>query len=857
MNRKFWRYLGPLTGLLLFVAAVWVLHRELRNYTYHDLVKQLQAVGWHKLTLAGLFTVLSYGVLTWYDSLAFRYLKNPMPYRKIAFGSFLGYVFSHNIGLSVIGAGAARLRVYSAWGISPLDIGKIVVFCSLTFWLGFGLMGSIVFLVRPLEVPVPLQPYLPFTHAWPLGLVLAGLTATYLLVVLTRTKPFSIRGWQMAVPARRMTLVQLGLSMLDWLLFGNVLYILLPEGHNLPFGQFMCVFLLAEAAALASHVPGGIGVLDAVVLVLLPPTISKEAVLASLLAYRGIYYFIPLIVGTAMLAAHEVLQRKEYIKREGVAGQWGPLAIPNLLTIAVFIAGALMVVSAAIPDSRESLRWLRGQFGYLDQVAHFLSSLVGMGLMVMARGLQRRLSRAYYVVLALLALEILFSLAKGLGYFEAGLLGVVLIALLPARAMFYRKASLGSQWMPPAWIVSILIVLVASIGVGMFTFRLKPDNWNEWIARIFQLDFHGRQSSRFLRTMAGTVALAFFIALARLMRPARHAHKLPQKEDLSKAERVIDRCGQSEACMALHADKELLFSASGDTFLQFAKRQQSWVSMGEPVGRSDEKRELSWQFRELSESHGGLTVFYGVDQDNQSLYLELGLSLFKVGQEAILPLDRFALEDPARRELRGIQEDFRGRGFALDIVQPHASPELMAQLRQLCRQWQDPSLESSEESGGEVAHFDESYLGRFPLALIYQNGAIAAFANLWLTRNKEEAAIDMIYCPRRHPQGLIDYLFVEVAQWAAEQRYQRFNLGMAPMSQQEKDHLEPLWAQLSDSVFRHGEHFYDFQSLRRHKEKFAPQWKDKYVACPSGQALSPVLNDVAAIISATLRSTRS
>ena len=151
MGKKFFHNFGPLFGIFLFAVAIWVLHHELREYHYHDVVRHLVEIPAHRLLPALAFTILNYLIMTGYDTLALRYIRHPIAYGKIALTSFIGYAFSNNIGLSMIAGASVCYRLYSAWGLSALEITKVIIFCSLTIWLGFFTIGSIVFLFEPME----------------------------------------------------------------------------------------------------------------------------------------------------------------------------------------------------------------------------------------------------------------------------------------------------------------------------------------------------------------------------------------------------------------------------------------------------------------------------------------------------------------------------------------------------------------------------------------------------------------------------------------------------------------------------------------------------------------------------------
>ena len=179
MKRRVLHRLGPLLGLLLFAVALWVLHHELREYHYHDIVRHLAEIPAPRLLLAFALTNLSYLILTGYDTLALRYIQHPLAYAKIALASFIGYAFSNNIGLSMIAGASVRYRLYSAWDLSALEITKVIAFYTLTLWIGFFSLGGVVFLFEPMLVPEAL--HLPFSSIRPLGVIFLMLVGGYLL----------------------------------------------------------------------------------------------------------------------------------------------------------------------------------------------------------------------------------------------------------------------------------------------------------------------------------------------------------------------------------------------------------------------------------------------------------------------------------------------------------------------------------------------------------------------------------------------------------------------------------------------------------------------------------------------------
>jgi phosphatidylglycerol lysyltransferase len=839
--------LSPFLGLLLFVSALWILRHELHGHDYHAIVQQVEALPFPRLALALLFTVLSYLTLTSYDALALRYISHPLGYGKTALASFIGYAISNNIGFSWLSSVPVRYRLYSAWGLSALEVAKVSVFSSLTLWLGVLALGGIVFLTKPLEIPAPLL--LPFISSRLLGTLCVILVAVYLSLSLLKKTPFRVGEWEFSFPSFGLSLAQILCASLDWILAGSVLYVLLPSVPALSYAKFLAIFLLAQLAGVVSQVPGGLGVFETVMLLLLSPVLSSPVLLGSLLAYRGIYYLLPLGVAAMLLGTHELLQRKAGVSRAArLLSQWGPQLVPSVLSLTTFISGALLLFSGATPAVQSRLAWLKEILPLpILEISHFLGSLAGIGLVLLARGLQQRLDAAYHFTVALLSAGIVFSLLKGFDYEEATILAVMLTALLPCRQHFYRKTSLINERFTPHWIVAIVFALLGSVWLGIFSYKHVEYAHDLWWQFAFSED-----APRFLRATVGVLSTTLIFALARLLRPSPAKLSPPTQNDQDKVRAIIATSRTTAANLALLGDKALLFSESDRAFIMYGIEGRSWVALGDPIGPDDEIADLLWQFRELCDRHDGWPVFYEVGLKNLPLYLDLGLTLLKLGEEARVRLDSFSLKGETRRGLRYTVNKMEKEGCTFAVIPAKEVPSLLPELRAVSDAWLEEK--HTREKGFSLGFFDATYLQQFPAAVVLnRTGQIVAFANIWLGAEHEELSLDLMRHLPEAPPSVMEYLFIKIMLWGQQEGYHWFNLGMAPLSGLENRALAPLWNRLGALLFQHGEHFYNFQGLRHYKEKFDPEWSPKYLASPGGLALPRILTNLASLIAGGLK----
>jgi phosphatidylglycerol lysyltransferase len=500
-----------------------------------------------------------------------------------------------------------------------------------------------------------------------------------------------------------------------------------------------------------------------------------------------------------------------------------------------------------MPALHTRLAWLK-DFVPLPviEASHFLGSVAGIGLLLLARGLQQRLDVAYHGALLLLSGGVVFSLLKGGDYEEAFLLLVMLGALLPCRSYFYRKASLISERFSPRWIAAIATVLCGSVWLGLFAHKhVEYANELWWEFAVFS------DAPRFLRATVGAFGGALLFAAARLLRPASLEPAPPGPEEFNKARAVIAHSEDAGAHLALLGDKSLLFSDNGDAFLMYGVEGRSWVALGDPVGNIREQEELVWRFRELCDQHGGWPVFYEVGPKTLPLYIDLGLTLLKLGEEARVDLTAFSLKGEAGKRYRHALNRVEKTKCTFVLIPADEVFALLPELRIVSDAWL--AEKQTREKRFSLGFFSESYLKQNPVAVVRQEGKIVAFANLLLGADKKELSPDLMRYLPDAPANLMEYLFIQLMLWGQREGYRWFNLGMAPFSGFDDRALAPLWNRLSALVFRHGEHFYNFQGLRQYKEKFTPEWTPKYLACPGGFALPRILANVASLIAGGMK----
>jgi uncharacterized membrane protein YbhN (UPF0104 family) len=300
-----WNLIGVLLSIAIIAIAAVVLYRNLRDIDIGEVVQALRETDPHDVMLAALCVFGGYFTLTFYDLFALRTIgRSDVPYRVAALAGFTSYAIGHNVGASVFTGGAVRYRIYSAWGLDAIAVAKICFIAGLTFWLGNATVLGLGIAYAP-QAASAIDQLPPWVNRVIAFLILAVLAA-YVAWVWRKPRTIGRDGWQVTLPDGPLTLLQIGIGILDLSFCALAMYMLVPDEPNIGFVTLAVIFVSATLLGFASHAPGGIGVFDAAMLVALWQ-FDKEELLAGLLLFRLLYYIVPFALSLVILGIRELM----------------------------------------------------------------------------------------------------------------------------------------------------------------------------------------------------------------------------------------------------------------------------------------------------------------------------------------------------------------------------------------------------------------------------------------------------------------------------------------------------------------------------------------------------------------------
>lgn len=474
--KKYLKYISHVAISAIFILAIYLLYNKLKGYSIIQIRESIDQISYTRIGLSLLLMILNYIILVGYDWLALKAIHKTLPIGKVGLVSFIGQTVSYNFG-ALLGGTSVRYRFYSAWGFSLTDIVRLVLMLAVTFWVGaLGLCG-IIFLITPPQIPDALIQGMPIKDVRILGLILTVMAATYLVSCFCFRKPIHIFKKEFVFPAPRIAIAQCIVAGIDIVAAAACMFVLLPGNIGISFLEFLPSYLMAQVAVVLTHVPGGVGVFELVILEL-THTPQEQAVFAGVLLFRLIYYILPLLIAALLLVIYEVRQNKSMMRE---TGRWLAVLSHSISAFLVFLAGGILLFSATFPTAWTKLPEIYQEVPRsVLTFGHFICALSGAALLFVSYGLEKRQKSAYRIVKWLMCIGITGAILKGFSWETAAMAGIILFTLHFTKKRFYRISPFYRLQFSINWIVSALVVLGFCVSLGWFLYHPAWDRATLW-----------------------------------------------------------------------------------------------------------------------------------------------------------------------------------------------------------------------------------------------------------------------------------------------------------------------------------------------------------------------------------------
>lgn len=846
----------PVAVLLLVTLLA---ARELHGLDIHALRAALGAISLPNLLVIQTLALMGILAMSLYDWRAARAFDLQVTPRTLIHNAWIANAFNNLIGLSGLAGSGIRILLLTR---ERIDVRQAALFSALIM---ASLPVGLAMLIWPLllsgaadirGLPVP---------AWLAWLALGGFAAylpVYLLMLNRGTLAGKLHGMApQSLPALSGLIV---ISTLDWLLAAAVAWTALEfSGASIPWPQFLSAFVLASALGILSLIPGGLGVFDTALVVLLSPFVQgTEQLVSGVLVYRLCYYLVPWFI--AVYLGADRLMLTERWQQLAAARLWresrlAGLLQPSLDLIAslgvrvlaylTFGGGVVLLVSAAFPALAERLAILHDYVPLLaTEISHVFSVAAGVILIALSRGIAGQVRSAYSLAQVFLLSGAIFTFLKGIDFEEATVLLMVALLLRRQRGQFYRESYPLLSPRNLLWLAGLVAAIGGFAWLGNWVHDGIPIGWNH-LSRFGP----SSEAPRLARSLlVATVVATAFIGWSFYRRPM-FVSAIADSDTLVEAEKVLNTYGGSElAHLTFLGDKSLLWSADHKAFIQYSTIRDRLIALGDPCGSPDAFDAAILAFRELADRHGLTPCFYEVSESRIHHYHDTGFALFKLGEAALVEVDSFTLAGKRGESLRHSVNRAKRAGAVFDLLEQPLDTALWPTLHAISDAWL--AERGAAEKGFSLGNYHEDYLKRSPIAVVKIEGRIIAFANLMPDYGSHiELSIDLMRHHPEAPAGTMDFLFVELILYAQAQGYRCFNLGMAPLGGVGETRYARAGERIARMAFEYGNRFYNYKGLRSFKEKFHPAWRSTYFAYPVLTPLPTLFMDSAALIAGGYR----
>lgn len=805
--------IGAVLALGLFSAAVWVLHAELRELQIADVTRSLSELPRGAVLTAAALALLNYLMMAGYDGLALRQLGRPLGVLRTLQAAFVGYAYSNNLGFQVVSGTTVRYRLYSRWGLDGNELARLVLFNLVAVHLGIITLLGVALIAGP---PVRLLEQAPEGVWTTLGIALLSVPPLYLIACAWIRGTLRIRQFELDLPRPGLGAGQISVGVVDWWLGALILWMLLPGG-DVPFTTLLGVFLLAQVLGLASQVPGGLGVFEGTVLLLLGDAVPREALLSALLFFRLVYYVLPLLVATGVLVL-DTLPRQRF---SGWLGTLTHAILPRAMAGLVFASGALLVISSAAPIQDARLEWLL--LAVPEPVlawAHVLSAIVGVSLLLLAPILLWRRYRAWVTTQWILAAGLLLVLIGGLRFEMAVFLTIVLVLSHGARAEFRRPAPLRSAPLSAQWSLAAALVVfglfwlvaIEHRDVDLVSRMLEGGLWRET----------GADAERVVRAaLAASMALAGGLGL-RMLGPPENTPLPLRTAPIQEALLQTGAPVSAPARLRLPGARYGLYHVGHRSLLPYAAQGRSLIAIGDPLqpGGDDE---LLQQFTELASAGGRQPVVLGASHRLLPAAGDLGLTFTPLGAAATVRVDTLS-EQEFERDQDGRTRALHTHGIDTRVIDPDAPAHEVIRERLIAEtRWTQPP---AADACVVLIERDRRILGL--LSAVPGYGTQRELALEWLRTHPDA------------PPGSREAMVGMALEWARSHGVRRFHLGMAaPDHPSERRRLDATRQQRRLAAL------FSPDPERSWRALFHPRWEARYLIHSGGLALPRALRDAA------------
>lgn len=834
-KEKIFRVAKFIFPLFLLIFAVIEIKKFTGDLNVQLLKNELSKLNFATIVLILVITFAAVLPMQLYDVILVRILKLRVPKRVILEQAFIANSFSNLIGFGGIIGAMFRTYFYHKLEQDKRKLLGGIATVSLFYLTGISVLSWIV------TIGYRHFPLFGDTRWLYFAVVAVGLyLPAFLFIHIIKNK----KGSNSLITAS-IAIELVIVSVVEWFaVFIAILLLSKILGISLTIESLFPVYIVAACAGIISMIPGGLGSFDLVFIWGMQDLhVPEEKVLVLLLFYRIGYYFVPFLISMVL-----------FVKLYWVKWNKSWSNLPNaiiqglshiILTGLVFLSGIILLLSASVPGIMSRLRIAQEILAFpIINVSHQLSVAAGFLLLGLSRGIEYRVKRTYEWTMFALILAAVFSIFKGIDYEEAIFLIIVALLLRMSKGHFYRESYVLTWGKTIFDIVVILIITSMYLIIGYLNLPTAKLTIPTKFLPYVIVDYRDLFTSAFIGLMIAflIISIGYLISL-----PKKWKLEKSTGQDNEILRHLTKYKGKVLSHLIFLHDKYIFWNNKKNVLIAYQKYADKLVILGDPIGEKSDLLAAIEEFLEISDLYGYTPVFYQVSDDMLPFLHGSGYAFFKLGEEAFVDLKTFSVSGNRMKGLRALRNKFIRENYQFKILEPPFTNEILDELRNISNDW----LQGRKEKGFSLGFFDIDYLNKAPIAIVLdESNRILGFMSIMnVYDDYRTISIDLMRFEPDSPLGTVDFLFLSLFDWAKEQGYERFNMGMAPLGNIGLSKFSFLSEKIAAQIFLHGHFIYHFQGLRKFKEKYTNIWEPKYLAYRRKSSLPVTMAQITLLIS--------
>lgn len=638
------------------------------------------------------------------------------------------------------------------------------------------------------------------------------------------------------------------ISTLEWLLAGLLFCgITMIFNSQIKITDVLGIFSVSLVAAILSLTPGGIGSFDfLVVLGLKEIGISSNDAFSILILFRVMYYIIPWFFGATLSVVYLSSKFRGKIKStfEETYNTLRTFSYVSKFTLYILImfSGIILLIHSIQPEISQISIIQRFFSGIFETLSLSIEMVLGIILIIIASDIKNGVKYAYKWVIFLLFMGAVSITILQLNMFYALMITLVAALLIISKDAFDRETY-------PYKTINIIGFLVFTF-IILFIYQILLKSTGKSMSGISEniIYFINNPGEYFNRSISAFILIWGIIFVYIKFRPKFNIKEKPSESDFEEIKVFLNKYrGNAFTHLIFTGDKNIFWNSKKTVLFSYAKTFNRIVVLGDPIGEEKDFSEAIAEIQNYFEKYGYEVIFYEVDEKFLSIYHDNGYSFFKLGEEGVINLNEFKMSSNMRRNYNKVMKLFEDEGYKLEIIEPPFDYKILIDLKTVSEEW----LGGRKEKGFSIGFFSREYIQRASIYVLRdKNNKIIAFMSLrpYYDENKN-ISIDMMRYKKNSPSGTMDAMFIGMINWAKENNYERFIIGMAPLSNVGLNKFSRGEEKLAYMLYKHGKSIYGFVGLRAYKEKFKPEWEPKYLCYDNIVSLPKIWLETAMLIS--------